>query len=94
MLPAQIAKILLATLLASTASAAAEEETFSEIDAAIEQKMRAHLIPGIAVVIMRGEKVVHSFARGSTDRGPITPDTPFIIGSLSKLFTATVVMLT
>ncbi len=90
--PAQAATILLLTLLAGAVSAVAEPKEFSEIDAVIEQKMKAHLIPGIAVVIMRGEKVVHSFAHGSSDRGPITPDTPFIIGSLSKLFTATAVM--
>ena len=52
--PAQTAKILLLTLLVSAASAAAETKKFSEIDAVIEQKMKAHLIPGIAVVIMRG----------------------------------------
>ena len=92
MFPVQTAKILLLTLLAGVASAAAEPKEFSEIDAVIERKMEAHLIPGIAVVIMRGDEVVYSFARGSTERGPITPDTPFIIGSLSKLFTATVVM--
>jgi hypothetical protein len=90
--PAQTATILLLTLLAGAASAAAKPKEFSKIDAVIEQKMKAHLIPGIAVVIMRGDEVVHSFASGSGASGPITPDTPFIIGSLSKLFTATAVM--
>lgn len=89
---APAATVLLLTLLAGAVSAVAEPEEFSEIDAVIEQKMKAHLIPSLAVVIMRGEEVVHSFARGSSHRGPITPDTPFIIGSLSKLFTATAVM--
>ncbi len=90
--PAQTATILLLTLLAGAASAAAKPKEFSKIDAVIEQKMKAHLIPGIAVVIMLGDEVVHSFASGSGASGPITPDTPFIIGSLSKLFTATAVM--
>ncbi len=90
--PAQTATILLLTLLAGAASAATKPKEFSKIDAVIEQKMKAHLIPGIAVVIMRGDEVVHSFASGSGASGPITPDTPFIIGSLSKLFTATAVM--
>ncbi|MDQ6654768.1 MAG: beta-lactamase family protein [Verrucomicrobiota bacterium] len=84
--------VLLLTLFLSALSAAAKTKDFGEIDALIERKMKAHLIPGIAVVIVRGGEVVHSFARGSTDQGPITPDTPFLIGSLSKLFTATLVM--
>ncbi len=70
----------------------AKTDRFNEIDRVIEERSRAHLIPGIAVVVMRGEEVVHTFSRGLHAGEPIGSDTPFVIGSLSKLFTATAVM--
>ena len=76
----------------SVGPARAESGKFPEIDRVIEERCRGHLVPGVAVVIMRGEEVVHTFARGSNEDAPIGPETPFVIGSLSKLFTATAMM--
>jgi len=79
-------------LVLSVGHSHAETGGFSEIDRVIEERLRGHLVPGVAVVILRGEEVVHTFSRGSHAGEPIGPDTPFVIGSLSKLFTATAVM--
>lgn len=53
----------------------------------VEGQMRVSRIPGIALVIVRGERVVYAgtFGDGGT---PLTPDSPFLIGSVTKTFTA------
>lgn len=79
-------------LILGRGSAGADPLPWNQIDQIIEQKMRAHLVPQIAVVVMRGDDVVHTFTSGTGSAGPTTIDTPFIVGSLSKLFTATAVM--
>ena len=55
--------------------------------------MDAHGIPGAAVAVVRGGQVVHLAGYGTADAEgrTVTPDTPFIIGSVSKPFTAAVV---
>lgn len=81
-----------AVLVIGLARAGADPLPWEQIDRIIEQKARAHLVPQIAVVVMRGEDVIHTFKSGAGASGPTTIDTPFIVGSLSKLFTATAVM--
>ena len=51
--------------------------------------------PGAAVVVTRGGRVIYSAGRGLADvetRRPITPDTPFLLGSIVKQFTAALVL--
>jgi CubicO group peptidase (beta-lactamase class C family) len=51
--------------------------------------------PGAAAIVTRGGRVVYSAGRGLADvegRRPITPDTPFRLGSIVKQFTAAVVL--
>jgi CubicO group peptidase (beta-lactamase class C family) len=52
-------------------------------------------VPGLAVVVVDGDRVVWQEGFGVTDVGgaPVTPDTVFSIQSTSKTFTATAVML-
>jgi len=66
---------------------------YSEIDAYIEAQMRAWNIPGTALVIVQDGQVAHlkTFGQAGKDR-PVTPQTPFEIGSCSKSFTALAVM--
>jgi len=55
--------------------------------------VQANRVPGAALVIVRGSQIVH--ARGFGDDGaggPVTPQTGFILGSMSKSFTALAVM--
>jgi CubicO group peptidase (beta-lactamase class C family) len=64
------------------------------IDAWLKEEMRAHLVPGAAMVITDASSIVHSGAWGRSGNGdaPVTIDTPFVVGSLSKMFTATAVL--
>lgn len=51
--------------------------------------------PGAAAVVARGGTVLYSGARGLADvetGRPITPDTPFLLGSIVKQFTAAIVL--
>lgn len=63
------------------------------VDAWVTQRMAAHGTPGAAVAVVRGGEVVHLAGYGTADGRdrPVTPDTPFIIGSASKPFTAALV---
>ena len=75
----------------STASTAdLQEPDFDAIDAYIEGEVEADRVPGLALAIVRGDEVVHlrSFGTAGPDRRPVTPRTSFILGSMSKSFTA------
>ncbi len=67
---------------------------FRALDAYIAQEMQALHIKGVAISVVQGHKVVHrqGFGEGDPSGRAITPQTPFIIGSTSKSFTALAVM--
>lgn len=63
------------------------------IDAHVERQMDRHALPGVAVAIVEGDRIVHVSGYGLAGRDrPMTPQTPLYIGSVSKSFTALVVM--
>jgi CubicO group peptidase (beta-lactamase class C family) len=60
----------------------------------IEEKCRKHNIPGLAIAVVKRDKIVLSRGFGFTDRKkiiPVTEDTIFPIGSSSKPFTSTLI---
>ncbi len=66
---------------------------FAAIDAYVEAEMRANRVPGVGLAIVHGSQIVH--VRGFGDDGagqPVTPQTSFLLGSMSKAFTALAVM--
>jgi CubicO group peptidase (beta-lactamase class C family) len=67
---------------------------FAAIDNFIEKEMQIQRIPGLALGIVQGDQIVHLKGFGIADSSgrAVTPQTPFIIGSLSKSFTALAVM--
>jgi CubicO group peptidase (beta-lactamase class C family) len=88
-------------LLAGSTSAAADDggpsldaALFGKIDTFLASERQAANIPGLAVVIVDGDRIVHTAALGVADGSgrPVTPDTPFVLASVSKAFTATAVM--
>lgn len=73
---------------------AARHTPFDEIDTYIEEKMARLNIPGVSMVIVEGDQIVHQrgFGRACPGGAAPTPQTPFFIGSLTKSFTALAVM--
>jgi CubicO group peptidase (beta-lactamase class C family) len=60
----------------------------------VEGEMSAQRIPGLSLGIVRDGQTVHlqGFGEADTSGREVTPQTPFIIGSLSKSFTALAIM--
>jgi CubicO group peptidase (beta-lactamase class C family) len=67
---------------------------FVAIDAYVAQEMRDLQIPGLALGIVHNDKVAHLQGFGVADPSGnvVTPQTPFILASASKSFTALAIM--
>jgi CubicO group peptidase (beta-lactamase class C family) len=76
------------------AQASSGEGDWHAIDESITAKMQIPHIPGIALAIVKGDQIVYLKGYGQADSSgrPVTPQTPFLIGSISKSFTALAVM--
>jgi CubicO group peptidase (beta-lactamase class C family) len=97
--------LLLAAVVPTAAVAAAATEqpvgprtdepaAVAAIDAHVEEGLRANRVPGGALAIVDQDGQVHLRGYGVTGRGggAVTPDTPFIIGSVTKSMTALAVL--
>jgi CubicO group peptidase (beta-lactamase class C family) len=83
-----------ASLTRRSAQASSDETDYQDIDAYITAQMRSARIPGLAVAIVKGDRSVYLKGYGQADPSgrPVTPQTPFIIGSITKTFTAVAIM--
>jgi CubicO group peptidase (beta-lactamase class C family) len=81
-----------APVVAQPAQNAASD--FAAIDAYVERQIGELHIPGLALGIVEGDQIVHlkGFGVAGSDGRPVTPQTPFPIGKLSKTFTTLAVM--
>ncbi|MFL5972159.1 MAG: serine hydrolase domain-containing protein [Gaiellaceae bacterium] len=72
----------------------AAASSFAEIESFVQDEMAAQRIPGLALGIVEGDRTayVRGFGRADDSGNEVTPQTPFIIGSVSKSFTALAVM--
>src|SRR5215210_6581076 len=91
--------VVLALCLISPVSAFAEEPRatdpdFATVDAYIQKEMSELHIPGLTYGIVHDDKVVHlgSFGEADPSGRAVTPQTPFILASVSKSFTALAIM--
>lgn len=63
------------------------------LDAFIEDQMRQNRIPGLALAITQGDRILYLRGYGNAaSNQAVTPQTPFYIGSVSKSFTALAVL--
>ena len=64
------------------------------IDPYIAKKMRMPRIPGLALAIVKDDQIIYlkGYGRADPSGHPVTPQTSFIIGSVTKAFTALAVM--
>src|SRR5215204_5011990 len=71
-----------------------ESDPFEEIDAYVERQIDRLKIPGAALAIVEGDEIAHlrGFGQARPGGDAPTPQTPFIIGSLTKSFTALAVV--
>jgi CubicO group peptidase (beta-lactamase class C family) len=85
---------LFASHPAASEALASGSAPFDAIDAYIEQQMRRLHIPGASLAIVEGDKIVHQrgFGRARPHGEAPTPQTPFVLGSTTKSFTALAVM--
>jgi len=70
------------------------QEGLQKLCSQIEEKCKEHNIPGLAIVVVKRDKIVLSRSFGFADLNqmiPITEDTIFPIGSSSKPFTSTLI---
>ncbi len=68
------------------------QELFAGFDEFVAATMKEWKVPGLAIAVIKDGKVVLSKAYGTRDiesGAPVTPQTLFAIGSISKSFTAT-----
>ena len=82
--------LMVAGCLALVGAAVAEEPVFMLVDEIVPPLMQREGIPGMAVAVVRGGQIyLRSYGVASRDTGvPVTEDTLFEIGSVTKTFTA------
>lgn len=83
----RLAAALIAALILPTAHAAQQQD----IDAVIQPLMKKYGVPGMAIAVsVDGKQQIYPYGVASKQTGkPITEQTLFEVGSLSKTFTAT-----
>jgi CubicO group peptidase (beta-lactamase class C family) len=81
-------------VLGSTSAAADDGPDLPAVDRYVRSEMDAQRIPGLALGIVHGDRIVHVQGFGQADRSgrQVTPQTPFLIGSVTKSFTALAIM--
>jgi CubicO group peptidase (beta-lactamase class C family) len=86
--------LLAAGLFAQDTAPALDDASRHAIDEYVRAKMRTSHIPGVSVAIVEGDRVAYLAAYGRADptRRPVTPQTPFLIGSITKSFTVLAVL--
>jgi len=67
---------------------AATEFDSEALTAFVEAQMRVSNIPGAAISVTRGDRILFAKGFGGPADSPITADSPFFIGSITKTFTA------
>lgn len=90
--------VALSAMMSAGAAVAAAPRAGSvdlaRIDAFVAGEMQANRIPGLALGLVHGDQIVQVRGFGTSDRAghPVTPQTPFLIGSVTKSFTALAIM--
>jgi len=94
-----VAALTLATLLLTLVSPAQAGRALDRPDlAAVDRYVEAQLatlgVPGAALAVVQADGAVHlrAFGRADDSGRPMTPQTPLLLGSLTKSFTAVAVM--
>ena len=78
----------------SVTLAQSDTPDFAAIDAYVAGQVKDLNLPGLAMGIVHGDQIVHlqSFGIADPSGRPVTPQTPFMLASLTKSFTAVAIM--
>lgn len=77
----------------SSAQDSASQPDFGAIEQYVLEELGSERIPGAALVIVRGTRIVHARGFGTDGAGrDVSPQTSFVIGSMSKAFTSFALM--
>ncbi|WP_179281427.1 serine hydrolase [Paenibacillus sp. XY044] len=78
----------------STKAEQSGNSIFSEVDAYIAREMKRQHLPGLALGIVQGDRILFLKGYGQADSSgrPVTPETPFGLGSIGKSITAMAVL--
>ncbi len=88
-----IASFMVLPAGAQSTGTARPSPDFKAIDSYVIHAMAADNVPGVAIAIVRGDSVVHVKGFGGDGRGnAVTGETGFVLGSMSKAFTALAMM--
>jgi CubicO group peptidase (beta-lactamase class C family) len=77
-----------------TAAPHITELDVAQIDTFVSGQVQRHGIPGLALIVVEGDQIVHLGGYGKADQSgrPVTPQTPFVLASVSKPLTALAIM--
>lgn len=85
--------LLVGASSSATAATAPNRTTLERMDRVIEDGIERSGMPGFAVAVVAGGEIVHARGFGDADADrPVTAQTPFLLGSTSKSFTALAAM--
>ena len=92
--PAMLCGFVVAGAPRIAAASAESDARWVAVDRFVTAEMSAAHVPGAALAVVEGDRIVHVKGYGVADPGgtPVGPQTPFVLGSLSKSFTALAVM--
>ena len=81
---------VVAPVVAAQSPTTVETGTLAKVDRYISEKMRTARIPGLALGIVKDGRILYLKGYGTADASgrPVTPHTPFVIGSVTKSFTS------
>jgi D-alanyl-D-alanine carboxypeptidase len=82
--------------LNATSASTSREALEKRIDDYLQAEMRIDKIPGLSIVVVGDGKVLlmHGYGLANHEsKKPVTPETAFEVGSITKQFTATAIML-
>jgi CubicO group peptidase (beta-lactamase class C family) len=76
--------------LAFPAAAQPTTDDFAAVDAYITETMRRLPIDGLSLAIVKGDQILYLQGYGTANQSgdPVTPQTPFMLASITKTFTA------
>src|SRR5687768_3166489 len=87
-----VGALLFIVLLTTAIPVAAHppDRSFDDVDAYVQETMRRLPIRGLSLAIVKGDQILYLRGYGTANAAgdPVTPQTPFMLASVTKTFTA------